>query len=254
VWQKGILEFGEFFVLFVPSLINFLVPAAIMHFAIKDESAGERLDPVSIKLGGIAIIVLFMVTIATAVSFHNFLHLPPAMGMMTGLSFLMIAAFFIRSSEKKTQDKEFCFDIFNKVSRAEWDTLLFFFGVIVSVGGLGFMGYLAMTSEAMYIGLGTTYANILVGLLSAVVDNIPVMFAVLTMNPEMSDAQWLLVTLTAGVGGSLLSVGSAAGVALMGQSKGLYTFASHLKWMPVIALGYAASIATHMWMSDIPFA
>jgi NhaD family Na+/H+ antiporter len=254
VWQKGILEFGEFFVLFVPSLINFLVPAAIMHFAIKDESAGERLDPVSIKLGGIAIIVLFMVTIATAVSFHNFLHLPPAMGMMTGLSFLMIAAFFIRSSEKKTQDKEFCFDIFNKVSRAEWDTLLFFFGVIVSVGGLGFMGYLAMTSEAMYVGLGTTYANILVGLLSAVIDNIPVMFAVLTMNPEMSDAQWLLVTLTAGVGGSLLSVGSAAGVALMGQSKGLYTFASHLKWMPVIALGYAASIATHMWMSDIPFA
>ncbi len=254
VWQKGILEFGEFFVLFVPSLINFLVPAAIMHFAIKDESAGERLDPVSIKLGGIAIIILFIVTIATAVSFHNFLHLPPAMGMMTGLSFLMIAAFFIRRSEKKTQDSEFCFDVFNKVSRAEWDTLLFFFGVIVSVGGLGFMGYLAMTSEAMYVGLGTTYANILVGLLSAVIDNIPVMFAVLTMNPEMSDAQWLLVTLTAGVGGSLLSVGSAAGVALMGQSKGLYTFASHLKWMPVIALGYAASIATHMWMSDIPFA
>jgi NhaD family Na+/H+ antiporter len=254
VWQKGVLEFGEFFILFVPSLINFLVPAAIMHFAIKDESAGERLDPVSIKLGGIAIIILFIVTIATAVSFHNFLHLPPAMGMMTGLSFLMIAAFFIRRSEKKTQDSEFCFDVFNKVSRAEWDTLLFFFGVIVSVGGLGFMGYLAMTSEAMYIGLGTTYANILVGLLSAVVDNIPVMFAVLTMNPEMSDAQWLLVTLTAGVGGSLLSVGSAAGVALMGQSKGLYTFASHLKWMPVIALGYAASIATHMWMSDIPFA
>jgi NhaD family Na+/H+ antiporter len=254
VWQKGILEFGEFFVLFVPSLINFLVPAAIMHFAIKDESAGERLDPVSIKLGGVAIMVLFMLTIVTAVSFHNFLHLPPAMGMMTGLSYLMIAAFFIRRSEKRTQASEFCFDVFNKVSRAEWDTLLFFFGVIVSVGGLGFMGYLAMTSEAMYVSLGATYANILVGLLSAVVDNIPVMFAVLTMSPEMSDAQWLLVTLTAGVGGSLLSVGSAAGVALMGQSKGLYTFASHLKWMPVIALGYAASIATHMWMSDIPFA
>jgi NhaD family Na+/H+ antiporter len=254
VWQKGILEFGEFFVLFVPSLINFLVPAAIMHFAIKAESAGERLDPVSIKLGGVAIMVLFMLTIVTAVSFHNFLHLPPAMGMMTGLSYLMIAAFFIRRSEKRTQASEFCFDVFNKVSRAEWDTLLFFFGVIVSVGGLGFMGYLAMTSEAMYVSLGATYANILVGLLSAVVDNIPVMFAVLTMSPEMSDAQWLLVTLTAGVGGSLLSVGSAAGVALMGQSKGLYTFASHLKWMPVIALGYAASIATHMWMSDIPFA
>ena len=120
----------------------------------------------------------------------------------------------------------------------------------MSVGGLGFMGYLALTSEAMYASLGATYANILVGLLSAVVDNIPVMFAVLTMNPDMSTGQWLLVTLTAGVGGSLLSVGSAAGVALMGQSKGLYTFSSHLKWTPVIALGYAASIATHLWINE----
>ncbi|MEH6543583.1 MAG: sodium:proton antiporter NhaD [Porticoccaceae bacterium] len=60
-----------------------------------------------------------------------------------------------------------------------------------------------------------------------------VMFAVLTMNPDMSQLQWLLVTLTAGVGGSLLSIGSAAGVALMGQARGQYTFFGHLKWTPV---------------------
>jgi len=251
VWQKGLVEFSEFFVLFVPSLINFIIPAAIMHFAIKNEKATSSGKVIDIKIGGLVIVVLFIMTIATAVSFHNFLYLPPAMGMMLGLSYLMVAAFFIRKIEKRTQEDGF--DVFRKVAGAEWDTLLFFFGVIVSVGGLGFMGYLAMTSEMMYATLGATYANILVGLLSAVVDNIPVMFAVLTMNPEMSLDQWLLVTLTAGVGGSLLSVGSAAGVALMGQSKGLYTFGSHLKWMPVIALGYMASIATHMWMSDIPF-
>jgi NhaD family Na+/H+ antiporter len=251
VWQKGLVEFSEFFVLFIPSLINFIIPAAIMHFAIQNEKATSSGEVVNIKIGGLIVVVLFILTIVTAVSFHNFLHLPPAMGMMLGLSYLMVAAFFIRKIEKRTQED--AFDVFRKVAGAEWDTLLFFFGVIVSVGGLGFMGYLAMTSEMMYATLGATYANILVGLLSAVVDNIPVMFAVLTMNPEMSLDQWLLVTLTAGVGGSLLSVGSAAGVALMGQSKGLYTFGSHLKWMPVIALGYAASIVTHMWMSDIPF-
>jgi Na+/H+ antiporter NhaD/arsenite permease-like protein len=146
--------------------------------------------------------------------------------------------------------------VFRKVAGAEWDTLLFFFGVIVSVGGLGFIGYLELTSVAMYTSLGATYANVLVGVLSAIVDNIPVMFAVLTMQPDMSLGQWLLVTLTAGVGGSMLSIGSAAGVALMGQSKGLYTFGSHLRWMPVIALGYAASIVVHMWMNssllDVP--
>jgi len=249
VWQKGLLDFSDFFTLFIPSLINFVVPAAIMHFAINNETAAERLELISIKKGGILIVMLFMVTIATAVSFHGFLHLPPVMGMMTGLSFLMIAAYFIRRSELKTQAQGF--DVFNKVGRAEWDTLLFFFGVILSIGGLGFMGYLTLTSEAMYTTLGATYANILIGLLSAVIDNIPVMFAVLTMNPVMSEGQWLLVTLTAGVGGSLLSVGSAAGVALMGQSKGLYTFASHLKWMPVIALGYAASIYTHILINGL---
>ena len=89
----------------------------------------------------------------------------------------------------------------------------------------------------MYVDWGPTTANVLVGVLSAIVDNIPVMFAVLSMGPDMSQGQWLLVTLTAGVGGSMLSIGSAAGVALMGQSKGMYTFFGHLKWTPVIALG-----------------
>jgi Na+/H+ antiporter NhaD/arsenite permease-like protein len=65
----------------------------------------------------------------------------------------------------------------------------------------------------------------------------------------MSQGQWLLVTLTAGVGGSMLSIGSAAGVALMGQSKGMYTFASHLKWTWAVALGYVASILCHMWLN-----
>jgi Na+/H+ antiporter NhaD/arsenite permease-like protein len=68
---------------------------------------------------------------------------------------------------------------------------------------------------------------------------------VLTMAPDISQGQWLLVTLTAGVGGSLLAVGSAAGVGLMGQAKGIYTFTSHLKWTPAIALGYAGSIVAH---------
>jgi Na+/H+ antiporter NhaD/arsenite permease-like protein len=82
--------------------------------------------------------------------------------------------------------------------------------------------------------------------MSAVIDNIPIMVAVLEMYPEMDLQQWLLVTLTAGVGGSMLSIGSAAGVALMGQARGQYTFFSHLRWTPVIALGYAASIWLHM--------
>ena len=252
VWQKGLVDFQQFFVLFVPSVVNYLIPAAIMHFAIKNEKPEAIEEKVDIKVGGILITFMFLVTIATAVSFHNFLHLPPAMGMMTGLGYLMIVSYFIKRQEPIEENSE-RFNIFTMVSRAEWDTLLFFFGVIVSVGGLGFMGYLALVSEAMYVELGATYANVLVGILSAIVDNIPVMFAVLTMTPDMSLGQWLLVTLTAGVGGSLLSIGSAAGVALMGQSKGYYTFVSHLKWIWAIALGYGASILTHLWINSALF-
>ena len=242
VWQAGKAEFFDFFHLFVPSIVNFTVPAALMHFAIPDDAPLESDEElVEMKPGALVICGLFVLTIATAVSFKQFLHLPPFMGMMVGLSFLMLYGYRLKllfSGEGK-------FDVFHNVRDAEWDTLLFFFGVVFAVGGLGYIGYLELASVAMYDGLGATTANILIGILSAIVDNIPVMFAVLSMNPDMDLYQWLLVTLTAGVGGTMLSVGSAAGVALMGTSRGMYTFFSHLKWSWAIALGYAASIFTH---------
>lgn len=246
VWQAGEAEFFDFFHLFIPSLVNFIVPAAIMHFAIPNETPSFPDEAqVQMKPGALVICGLFALTIVTAVSFKQFLHLPPFMGMMVGLSYLMLYGYRL-SLLFSREDK---FDVFSNVRDSEWDTLLFFFGVVFAVGGLGYIGYLELASIAMYDGLGATTANILIGLLSAIVDNIPVMFAVLSMNPDMDLYQWLLVTLTAGVGGTLLSVGSAAGVALMGTSKGMYTFFSHLKWTPAIALGYAASIVVHYWIN-----
>ncbi|MCU7939868.1 MAG: sodium:proton antiporter NhaD [gamma proteobacterium symbiont of Bathyaustriella thionipta] len=267
VWQKEILRFNEFFVLFIPSLVNFLVPAVIMYFAIPDEYPPASSSIVIMKRGARCIILLFLMTIITAVSFHSVLGLPPVIGMLTGLGYLQLLGYYLKQTTKKCilnerrqserQDAQHgdvvAFDVFVTVARAEWDTLFFFYGVVLCVGGLGFLGYLSLASELMYHQWGATYANISVGVISAIVDNIPVMFAVLTMQPDMSAGQWLLVTLTAGVGGSLLSIGSAAGVALMGQARGQYTFVSHLKWTPVIAVGYFASIATHMWLNSALF-
>ncbi|OUS04716.1 sodium:proton antiporter [Gammaproteobacteria bacterium 42_54_T18] len=244
VWQAEKAEFFDFFALFIPSVVNYIIPAVIMSFAVPNETPKVVGDSVSMERGGITICLLFLCTIVTAVSFKQFLHLPPFMGMMTGLSYLFLFSYYIKITTRS--DNEVAeFNIFNKVAKAEWDTLLFFFGVIFCVGGLGTIGYLGAVSQVMYEGWGATNANIVAGVLSAVVDNIPVMFAILSMNPDMGVYQWLLVTLTAGVGGSLLSVGSAAGVALMGQSQGKYTFFSHMKWTWAIALGYAASIYAH---------
>lgn len=277
VWQKGIIQFQEFFVLFLPSLVNWLIPAAIMSFAIPDGQPEHPDEDARLLDGAWVVIGLFIFTITLAVSFHQFLHLPPVLGMMTGLGVLKLYAYFLKRRDhffpapevddlgeagliegtapppRETGGPPTAFDVFKALQRAEWDTLMFFYGIILCVGGLGTLGYLSLGSDAMYGTLGPTAANILVGLLSAVVDNIPIMFAVLSVLPEMDHGQWLLVTLTAGVGGSLLSIGSAAGVAVMGQARGVYTFVAHLKWSWAIALGYAASIWVHLLVNADKF-
>ncbi|MGQ7246042.1 sodium:proton antiporter NhaD [Halomonas sp. V046] len=273
VWQAGLIEFQEFFSLLIPSAINFIVPAVVMSCFIHNRTPDSLEEAVEMKRGARRIIGLFLLTVATAVACHTLLHLPPVLGMMTGLGYLQFFGFYLRKSLPKSLDRKRTqytqrgewkkleqlgsvvpFDVFNRVARAEWDTLLFFYGVVMCVGGLGFMGYLGLLSDVMYSQWDATWANIALGIISAVVDNIPVMFAVLTMEPSMSHGHWLLITLTAGVGGSLLSIGSAAGVALMGQARGYYTFMGHLRWAPVIALGYAASVAAHLWINQASFA
>jgi len=266
VWQKniiasnGALGFWTFFYLFIPAAVNFLIPATIMSFFVPDEHPASGGEVVKMKRGALTIVALFIVTIALAVTFHGLLSLPPVIGMLMGLGILQFFSYYMKMRKGATPMREDDsssgkedFDVYHHVAKAEWDTLFFFYGVIMCVGGLSFIGYLSMVSETMYQGWGTTNANIAVGVLSAIVDNIPVMYAVLSMQPEMSMGQWLLVTLTAGVGGSMLSIGSAAGVALMGQAHGTYTFFAHLKWAPVIALGYAGSIATHLWLNSALF-
>ncbi len=253
VWQKGKLSFFEFFDLFIPSLINWLIPAAIMYFSVPNGKPAPHADRVKAKPGMIGVVVLFALTIATAVAFKTFLSLPPALGMMLGLGYLQLYSYYLSQTGTRTQNDDMVLDSFSQVQRVEWDTLLFFFGIIFAVGGLGVLGYLALASDMLYVGLGPTTANVIIGLLSAVLDNIPLMFAVLTMDPAMSDGQWLLITLTTGVGGSILSIGSAAGVALMGQARGLYTFTSHLKWSWAVALGYGAAVLAHLWINAALF-
>jgi Na+/H+ antiporter NhaD/arsenite permease-like protein len=262
VWQKGLLTPREFLALLLPSVVNWVIPAAIMSFAVPKATPQPLSETIEVKRGGFIIVGMFVATVALTVSLHSFMHLPPVLGMMGGLGLLKFYGTFLRQVEKRIENADHTdrplqgqpFNVFEQVARAEWDTLLFFYGIIMCVGGLAMIGYLSLLSGYMYGELGASTANVLVGVLSAVIDNIPVMFAVLTMNPVMTDGQWLLVTLTAGVGGSLLSIGSAAGVAVMGIARGQYTFFSHLRWTWAIALGYAASIAVHFWLNQDFFA
>jgi len=254
VWQKGVVGFVDFFRLFLPSAVNFLVPAVLMHGAVPrgaPAAAGER---VTMNVGAGSIAALFGATIATAVALQVFLHLPPVLGMMTGLGYLQLLDYSLQvRGRRRGAEGDYTFNVFHRIAGIEWDTLLFFYGVMLCVGALGLLGHLTLASHLLYGQWGATTANTLIGVASAILDNIPLMYAVLTMQPEMSLGQWLLITLTAGVGGSLLSIGSAAGVALMGQARGVYTFASHLRWTWAIAAGYFASILAHMVLNRASF-
>jgi Na+/H+ antiporter NhaD/arsenite permease-like protein len=276
VWQADMVEFHQFFALFVPSLVNWVVTAALMSIAIPNEQPEPITEEAKLHEGAWIVVGLFIVTISMAVMSHTVLHLPPVLGMMTGLGLLKLFGYYLQkrgsrfhvAAERVLNDDALAlegnphrsipsgdvqYDIYRNLQRAEWDTLLFFYGIMLCVAGLGAFGYMALGSDVMYGELGPTTANILVGIASAVFDNIPVMFAVLEMNPTMDLGQWLLITLTAGVGGSMLAVGSAAGVAVMGQARGVYTFFSHLRWSWAIVIGYGASVATHFLINGWAF-
>lgn len=272
VWQAGFVEFQNFFLLAIPSLVNWLVTAGLMSLFLPQGQPDAINEKAELRQGAWIVVGLFVATISMAVACHTLLHLPPVIGMMTGLGLLKLYGYYLQlhggrfslTSDPVLNDDALAidgaqqtisgtenaqYDIYRNLQRVEWDTLLFFYGIMLCVAGLGAFGYLASGSDFLYGNLGPTTANILVGFASAIFDNIPVMFAVLEMNPEMSLGQWLLITLTAGVGGSMLAIGSAAGVAVMGQARGVYTFFGHLKWSWAVVIGYGASIWCHILLN-----
>lgn len=269
VWQHGILHFFDFFHLAIPCLVNFLVPASIMHFFIPKETPDISAQTVNLRRGAKWVLGLFILTLIITVLSNVFLLLPPAAGMMAGLGILQFFNFYLNKTARENEsdfahvyrlfqldvpkeNTKQTFDVFKNVGHIDWDTLLFFYGAMMLIGAIGFVGYLDAIAHFLFGQMNPSVANILIGLSSAFIDNGTLMFAVLSMHPPIQTGQWLLLTLTLGVGGSLLAIGSAPGVGMLGQIK-QYTFGFHLRWMPAVLLGYFASIAVHFWINAAYF-
>lgn len=236
-WSSGKGHFTDFLFLFPASILGWAVTAFLLSRFVPEgkPSKVENAQPVKMHKGGKVIIALGVFTILAAVLGKQIMHLPPMWGMLFGLSLLKLYAY----SLKKYHDHDI--QIYKSVAKIENDTLLFFFGILAAVGALHFAGFLTHAVK-LYEMFDPTYVNIGVGFLSAVVDNVPVMSAVLKANPDIELSQWMLVTMTAGVGGSLISFGSAAGVGVMGKLKGVYTFSSHMKLSWTVLVGYFVSV------------
>lgn len=237
--EKG--AFSDFLYLFPASFLGWAVTAYLLSRYVPDidplgDGNPEEAAKIEILKGGKVIIAFGALTIALAVAGKQLLHLPPMWGMLFGLAILQLYMYFLK--KKHHVDVS----IFQAMSKIENNTLLFFFGILAAVGALHFIGFLEYAAK-LYEVFDPTMVNIGVGFLSAIVDNVPVMSAVLKADPSIDHAQWMLVTMTAGIGGSLISFGSAAGVGVMGKMQGIYTFASHIKLAWTVLIGYFVSLA-----------
>ncbi|MFA6760958.1 MAG: sodium:proton antiporter NhaD [Sulfuricurvum sp.] len=239
-WTAGKGQFYDFLFLIPASIASYLVTAFLLVRAVpegKPTLEKETQEAPQMMYGAKMVIALGIFAIVSAVFSHQVLNLPATWGMLFGLSVLNIYLYDIKRRHKSN------FNIFTSMSKIENNTLLFFFGILAAVGALHFIGWLAFVAQVYDPSiLGATGANIGVGFISAVVDNVPVMSAVIKANPDMGLDQWMLVTLTAGIGGSLISFGSAAGVAVMGKMQGIYTFGAHMRYAWMILLGYIVGV------------
>lgn len=241
VWAAEKGAFTDFLYLFPASFFGWLVTAALLVRYVPDLDPNKDGDPeaaekIEILKGGKVIIAFGALTIALAVAGKQVLHLPPMWGMLFGLAILQLYMYFLKTKHNVDVN------IFEAMSKVENNTLLFFFGILAAVGALHFTGFLTYAAK-LYEIFDPTMVNIGVGFLSAIVDNVPVMSAVLKASPAIDHAQWMLVTMTAGIGGSLISFGSAAGVGVMGKMHGIYTFSSHIKLVWTVLVGYFVSLA-----------
>ena len=241
-WTAGKGGFSDFLFLFPASILGYLATAIILSKFVPNEVPAFDITKEEVphmSEGAKVVMGLGVFTIFCAVMSHQVLHLPAMWGMMFGLSLLKVYSYGLK--RKYGVDH---FNIFHSMAKIENNTLMFFFGILAAVGALYFIGWLALATVVYDPSvLGPTWSNIGVGFLSAIVDNVPVMSAVLKASPTMGLDQWMLVTLTAGVGGSLISFGSAAGVGVMGKLHGIYTFGAHMKYAWTILIGYIVSIS-----------
>lgn len=256
VWQQNMLKFADFFNLTLPCIVNFLIPALLMHFAVDKGIPEPSNQPAVLKRGAKRVILIFVLTFSITIVSNVYLSMPAIAGMMFGLAILQFFAYYLMATEHRfSEPHQRGFDVFKCIAGVDWDTLMFFYGAMMIVGALNYLGYMDELAHFLFTEINTTVANILIGLTSSSIDNGTLMLAVLYMHPPLAKPEWLLLTLTLGVGGSLLAIGSAPALHVLGLMKGRvpvgegYTFSLHLRWMPAVLLGFIGSVLTLYYQS-----
>jgi Na+/H+ antiporter NhaD/arsenite permease-like protein len=238
--------------IFLPSLICLLVPLLIMTFRFKGniESASHH-DEHPVMVTSHEKKLVFFVGVGALLFvpvFKTITGLPPFMGILFGLGIVWILTEILHKSKQPTYKKPLT--IAGVIQRIDTPSILFFLGILIAVGSLQSAGHLVDLATVLDNNLNNVYAvNAAIGVLSSIVDNVPLVAGAMGMYSletyPVDSIFWELLAYCAGTGGSILIIGSAAGVAIMGILK--IDFMWYVKNISLLALaGYIAGILTYM--------
>jgi Na+/H+ antiporter NhaD/arsenite permease-like protein len=228
IFLDGHVEMLQLFMLIIPATISVMLLATI--FSIKAKGTVETL-PVARAYETVDLIIasIFFTTIVLTMLLNVLFSIPPVLTFLTGLSIMFLAGRLFRSDKEERQMLEYIREI-------EYDTLLFFLGILLLVGMLKEIGVLSLVTQ-IYVMFDPNISNFAAGIVSSLLDNVPLTAALLKAQPELTTPQWLGLTYAVGVGGSLLVIGSAAGIIAMSKMKEM-TFMSYARYIPSLMLCY----------------
>ncbi|WP_404339573.1 sodium:proton antiporter NhaD [Pseudoalteromonas mariniglutinosa] len=232
IFLDGKVTIGHLLLLVVPSLLSVALLAVMLSFGMSGNVVFEKQQGRRIEKTDVTIAAIFFSTIIATLTLSVLYSVPPLLTFLFGLSLMFLVAQFLM--RKKDVNKK----IIDYIREIEYDTLLFFVGVLLLVGALKEVGVLAKFTQ-FYQFMAPEYANYLMGILSAAVDNVPLTAALLKADIMMSPQQWLSFTYATGVGGSMLIIGSAAGIIAMSKVKAL-TFMSYLRMSLYLLIAYTS--------------
>lgn len=239
IFLAGHVSMSELLILFIPAAVSVMLLAVL--FSLK---AGGEVSTTPIKRQvqslDIAIAIIFFMTIIMTMAFNVLFAIPPVLTFLTGLSVMFLVGHTFRSDKEEVRMLEY-------IRQVEFDTLLFFLGILLLVGMLKEIGTLNLLTD-FYSQFDPNISNFATGIGSAILDNVPLTAALLKASPVLNTPEWLGLTYAVGVGGSLLVIGSAAGIIAMSKVKEL-TFVSYLKYVPALTLCYGTGYLLTLFLA-----
>lgn len=239
IFLDGHVTMSQLLMLLVPSAIGVIVLALLFSVNMSGQIA---LEPVKESFRGVDVVIaaVFFGTILSTMLLNFLFSVPPVLTFLFGLSIMFLVGALSHINQDEIQILEY-------IRQVEYDTLLFFLGILLLVGMLKEIGVLD-TLAHFYAQFDPSVSNFAAGAFSSLLDNVPLTAALLKAEPGLATPEWLGLTYAVGVGGSLLAIGSAAGILAMSKVKEL-TFVSYLRYLPALLVAYSAGYIVTVWLA-----